>query len=115
MKRRPKVLREYRVTLQRMQKGEQAVPYDYPDSDGISTKLGGKPSWIQSDETPRCPHCKKPMPFVAQIDSVEHLQKLNPHAVDPMKKQHFMFGDVGRIYIFFCFKCLEPKAVFQCY
>jgi len=84
MKHRPKVLREYRVTLQRMRKGERAVPLDYPDINGIATKLGGKPIWIQGDETPRCPYCKKQMPFVAQIDSVEHMQKLNPHAIDPL-------------------------------
>lgn len=115
MDQRPPVLREYRVSLQRMNADEKAITENYPDSNGIATKLGGIPNWIQGDETPGCAQCKNNMTFVAQIDSVEHYQDLNPNAIDPFKDQQFMFGDVGMIYVFFCFECIEPKAVFQCY
>lgn len=33
------------------------------------TKLGGVPMWIQTNETPNCPICAKPMRFIAQIDA----------------------------------------------
>ena len=55
------------------------------------------------------------MTFVAQIDSVEHQWKSNPHSVDALSDdQKWMFGDVGMIYVFFCFNCLEPHAEFEC-
>ncbi|MFB9315441.1 hypothetical protein [Nocardioides plantarum] len=30
--------------------------------------LGGEPQWIQGDETPTCPSCASPMPFVAHLE-----------------------------------------------
>jgi hypothetical protein len=29
--------------------------------------------------------------------------------------QQFMFGDVGMIYVWFCFQCLTPQASMECY
>ena len=111
-----KVLPELRVTLQRVAEGERAVPHDYPESLGISTKLGGLPDWIQTEEIPVCRGCSAPMTFVAQIDSVEHQNKLNPLAKDPIHDhQDYMFADVGMIYVFYCFDCCETQSVFQCY
>jgi len=55
------------------------------------------------------------MTFVAQIDSVEHDWASNPHRVDALSDdQKWMFGDVGMIYVFFCFDCLQPHAEFEC-
>ncbi len=111
-------LPEFRVTLTRMKKGEtayrigDAIPdYEYH---GRRTKLGGEPDWEQNDDVPVCGGCKEKMTFVAQIDSVEHQIDSNPHSVPARSNdQKWMFGDVGMIYVFFCFDCLETKSVFQ--
>ena len=55
------------------------------------------------------------MVFVAQIDSVEHDSKRNPRGRDCLGEQDYMFGDVGMIYVFFCFECSQPGCVHQCY
>lgn len=113
-----KVLKEYRVKLSVAKPGSQACSQTYPNNLGLRTKLGGKPEWIQGyedDEGPNCPLCKREMSFIAQIDSIEHNSKLNPHRVDNLHKQEYMFGDVGMIYVFFCFDCCETKSVFLCY
>lgn len=82
---------------------------------GLGSKLGGQPDWIQTDETPTCPHCSERMTFVAQIDSINHDEPHNPHRVDCLSKEpKYMFGDVGLIYVFFCFECCESKSMFQC-
>jgi hypothetical protein len=112
-------LPEFRVTLTRMKQGEKAYPFSEhgPDYDyhGQRTKLGGQPDWEQYEEVPVCDECKEPMTFVAQIDSVEHDWDSNPHRVDALSEnQKWMFGDVGMIYVFFCFGCTGTKSVFQC-
>jgi hypothetical protein len=110
-------LPEFRVTLTRLKEGETAYPtegahYEYQ---GQRTKLGGKPDWVQNDNTPNCPHCRAPMIFVSQIDSVEHYWDSNPHSVHVLSDdQKWMFGDVGMIYVFFCFDCTTTSSVFQC-
>lgn len=110
-----KKLREYKVSLSECVPGEHALDLDVPNNHGERTKLGGEPDWEQGDEHPECPGCFQAMSFVAQIDSIEHWSNLNPHSRNPLKtKQDFMFGDVGMIYVFFCFDCLETKSVFQC-
>jgi hypothetical protein len=108
-------LPEIRVLLERVKKGEQAVSVGYPENLGLRTKLGGKPDWIQSDETPECELCGEPMDFVAQIDSIEHENQRNPLSKPALGHQDYMFGDVGMIYIFFCFDCLQPSCVVQYY
>ena len=102
-----------------MREGETAYPigdeiprYEYL---GRRTKLGGDPDWDQNDEIPVCDNCKQSMTFVAQVDSVEHESNSNPHSVSALSEERkWMFGDVGMIYVFFCFGCLETKSVFQC-
>ena len=109
-------LRIYKVSVAPVASEDEAVPLAYPNSLGTQTKLGGVPYWIQSDETPACPHCREPMAFLAQLDSIEHQSKHNPHARDAITGgQHYMFGDVGMIYVFFCYECCEPASIFQCY
>lgn len=109
----PKLLKEYRIKFERIPKGRKAVP----DSRklGIRSKLGGKPDWEQGAAIPKCPYCKKSMSFIAQIDSMEHDEIHNQHRIDSVEgEQEFMFGDVGLIYVFFCFDCLATLSVFQC-
>ena len=108
-------LNEYRVKLERVKRGETAVPLDYPENVGLRTKLGGKPDWIQLAETPDCEECGEPMYFVAQIDSVEHQNEHNPLMDEPPKHIDFMFGDVGMIYVFYCFDCLQVSSLQQYY
>ncbi len=108
-------LPEIRVSLQRVGAGERAVPLDYPDNLGIRTKLGGTPDWIQGDDTPECSSCGQPMTFVAQIGSIEHDNKHNPLRRDCLTKKDYMFGDVGMIYVFYCFQCCQAAAMEQCY
>ena len=99
----PKYLREYRVKLEPVPEGERNTNLEYPDDLGSRTKLGGKPDYIHGDDDlPGCPFCKTSMHFIAQIDSVEHKWKTNPNAKDH-DDQQFMFGDVGVIYVFYCF------------
>src|SRR5262245_60002054 len=105
-------LPEFRVKLTRLKPGLAAYPTDIEKRDrylGRRSKFGGKPDWEQGHRgNPRCRTCKKPMTFVAQIDSIEHNSGHNPHGVDwRTKQQKWMFGDVGLIYVFFCFDCLE--------
>jgi uncharacterized protein YwqG len=107
-----KVLPEIRVKLERCEPGEKAVSLEDPDSLGLRTKLGGEPDRIQpGSETPTCRLCGNPMTFVAQIDSVEHWSEHNPLAKCPFEQhQDYMFGDVGMIYVWFCFGCLETTS-----
>ena len=108
-------LPEFRVTLTRLEPGETAYSPDDHYLRGQRTKLGGKPDWDQGDNCPICAGCEQPMSFVAQIDSVEHEWPTNPHSREAGRKhQKWMFGDVGMIYVFFCFDCLQSKSVFQC-
>lgn len=106
-------LREYIVTLKECPSGESAIPLNYPNA-GLKTKLGGDPNWVQGDERPECRCCGQPMTFVAQIDSIEHRENNNLHGKSPPDRE-WMFGDVGMIYVFFCFGCLATRGVFQCH
>ena len=106
-------LREYRIKFEKMPKGKRAV--SDPARLGVRSKLGGEPDWVQAPEIPKCRGCKQPMTFIAQIDSIEHDEAHNPNAIDCMSgRQQYMFGDVGMIYVFLCYGCLETKSVFQC-
>ncbi|MFH0982854.1 MAG: hypothetical protein V2A79_15130 [Planctomycetota bacterium] len=107
-----KNLREYRMLFEAVGPGEAAVD---PDASGLRSKLGGKPDWIQVEDWPDCPSCRERTTFVAQLDSIEHDSDSNPHRIDCLSgKQDFMFGDVGLIYVFLCFQCLETRSVVQC-
>ena len=105
-------LREYKVRFERV----ESPPDAGAEVDcGLRTKLGGEPDWEQEAEFPDCPHCSNQMVFVGQLDSIEHDWHTNPHRIDSLSgDQHYMFGDVGLVYIFFCFDCTEARAVVQC-
>jgi len=106
------VLREYRMKFEKVPPGEKAVPD--PKKLGIRSKLGGEPDWCQNPEVPECPACGSLMSFVAQIDSIEHDEEHNPHAIGCLsKQQQYMFGDVGMVYVFLCFDCNETTSILQ--
>ena len=110
-------LPEFKVTLTRLKAGEKPYPAASLRFDplGQRTKLGGEPDWIQNEETPSCPYCYTAMTFISQIDSVEHQSKSNPHSVNALSDDRkWMFGDVGMIYVFFCFECTSTTSVSQC-
>jgi uncharacterized protein YwqG len=112
----PKPLKEYKVALEKVLEGQRAVTDNYPENLGKRTKLGGNPDWIQEPENILCPTCEKPMTFVAQIDSIEHQLHNNPHSVNALSSdQEYMFGDVGMLYLFYCFECSETTSTIQCY
>lgn len=87
-----RTLPEFRVSLTRSQSGETAYSTDGPhyENQGQRTKLGGNPDWIQSEDAPLCPDCDELMSFVAQVDSVEHQWKSNPHSVDALSHDQEM-------------------------
>jgi hypothetical protein len=100
----PDILREYRVKI--IPAEDAPPPPKYPDNLGFRTKFGGKPDNIQpSGEDRQCTTCGRPMYFIAQIDSFE----------DGHPDPQFMFGDVGMIYVWFCFHCLLPEATLESY
>jgi hypothetical protein len=110
---KPAPLREYKVQITPCPPGEPAVSDpDEPENDGLKTKFGGEPDWIQSEEWQHCPGCKSPMTFVAQIDSFEMESRENPNA-RKAGEQDFMFGDVGMIYVFYCVSCATSASVVQ--
>jgi hypothetical protein len=109
-----RTLPEIKVALTRCRRGQRAVALGYPQNLGMRTKLGGEPDWIQGEEVPFCSDCDAPLTFVAQIDSVEHESDKNPLAKHAVEKD-YMFGDVGMIYVFFCFSCCTPYSIHQCY
>jgi uncharacterized protein YwqG len=72
----------------------------------LTGKLGGTPDWIQGDEFQMCPHCERPMQFVAQVDFYLDGEYELP------------FGDSGMGYTFLCpDSCTPQSAVFlwQCF
>jgi hypothetical protein len=112
----PEVLREYRVRIVPL---DRAGPQPkYPQNLGRRTKFGGSPDEIQrgddDEDGKACPQCFGKMHFVAQIDSFEHNDENNPNRKDYADAQ-FMFGDVGMIYVWFCFNCLTPQATLESY
>lgn len=109
----PEILREYRIQFEKVPDGQRAFPDE--NNLGIRSKLGGEPNWCQYPEIPKCKGCKEKMSFVAQIDSMEHDEDHNPHRIDCLSdEQQYLFGDVGMLYIFVCFDCLETKSILQC-
>jgi hypothetical protein len=106
-----RVLRAYRMLFERV---DTTQSVDAVADLGLRSKLGGEPDWQQWAEWPNCRHCRKEMTFVGQLDSLEHDSESNPHRIDCLSDdQEYMFGDVGLIYIFFCFECTEAHTIVQ--
>lgn len=65
-------------------------------------QLGGRPDWIQGDETPACPACARPMDLVAQLEEgPDHATAMN-------------FGGGGSAYAFACGPCTRAQFLWQC-
>ena len=90
------------LKLQRVPLNEEAASlpgFEWAGGDiGDRSKLGGAPDFIQGDETPICPVCRRKMTFYAQLDSMS---------------DDVMLADCGMIYVFACFDCLETAAILQ--
>ena len=75
-----------------------AIGFEYAGLDvGKRSKFGGKPDWIQGDDTPKC-SCGENMTFYGQLDSIG---------------DSVCLADCGMIYIFVCFGCYHTKSVLQ--
>lgn len=112
-----KILREYRMLFEAVPVGQHANPPDGGEP-GMRSKLGGTPDWIQESSegtTIECETCKRPMTFVAQVDSMEHrgVGYENPHWKPP-REQDYMFADVGMLYVFWCFRCRSGHVMYEC-
>jgi hypothetical protein len=53
-------LREYRIRFEPVPPGQRAIA---PSAEGLRSKLGGEPDWVQGDERPDCPACGGRMMF----------------------------------------------------
>jgi uncharacterized protein YwqG len=63
-------------------------------------KIGGKPLWIQNDETPMC-NCGEKMTFLLQLECYG--------------TGGINFGDMGSGYAFACSRCIDnAKFLWQC-
>jgi hypothetical protein len=92
------------IRLRRETQDEQAhsaIGFKYAGGDvGDRNQIGGKPSWLQGDQSPTCPQCQGAMSFYGQLDSVG---------------DDIVIADCGLIYVFFCFGCQCAEAVVQSY
>jgi hypothetical protein len=48
-----------------------ATPFQADAWHRRGSALGGAPNWIQSDDTPECPGCGEPMPYLGMISAVD--------------------------------------------
>jgi uncharacterized protein YwqG len=92
---------------------------DYSLSDALlhavygSTKLGGVPAWLQSNETPVCPSCGEPAIFIAQFDSeLDGSLPADPAEWDSDTYKFFQFGSAGIGYLFICQNKCNPGTGF---
>jgi hypothetical protein len=76
-----------------------AVYEDPLPSDDIMGQLGGTVWWVQTDQTPNCSDCGRPMDFEAQLEE--------PPGED------FTFGGGGAAYVFRCRPCVKGALVVQ--
>lgn len=73
------------------------VPVPAEKKAGRKSKIGGKPTWIQMEQTPDCIKCEKSMAFVLQLDSGSPV----------------MYGDMGMLYVFTCPECKVVTSLIQ--
>jgi hypothetical protein len=65
---------------------------------GSRHKLGGTPDWLQGPDVPSCDHCRGPMTFYGQLDSVG---------------DRMCLADCGIVYVFVCIDCFSSKSLIQ--
>ncbi len=83
------------------QQAMRPVPF-VDEQIGKRHRLGGEPDFIQAEEHPLCPQCRKPMTFYAQLDAVGQASEYD-------------LADTGLIYVYLCFDCFEATAFVQTY
>lgn len=66
-------------------------------------RFGGRPTWVQSPETPDCPRCYAPMDFLLQLDSL-----------DITGGPWWLWGSGGLLYVFTCADCDTTSTFWQC-
>ena len=91
---------EFKIKIEPVSKeAESLIGFKYaPKEIGTRSKIGGVPNFIQENENPVCPSCKKEMTFYSQLDSIG---------------DKLIFADCGMIYVFACFGCYETKSFIQ--
>lgn len=77
------------MTARKLEKDEPDLPFRAAtlapvNKAGRKTKVGGKPAWIQGEETPDCPKCQSAMTFALQLASGDGIA----------------YGDMGILYAF---------------
>jgi len=112
---------DYSVNLE--QKLEPLIDTtDYSIDESISsmvtelTKIGGVPLWVQTNETPLCPQCNRPMQFVAQFAAeLDGRLPAGPAKWDDEKYKFFDFGGGdGTGYLFICENECQAAFSWQC-
>lgn len=80
------------------------------------TKIGGAPLWLQTNETPVCPNCKRAMQFIAQFAAeLDGHLPADPSKWDGEKYKFFHFGgDDGIGYLFICENECQAAFLWQC-
>lgn len=73
------------------------VPVPTSKKAGRKSKLGGGPSWVQSEEVPDCPKCAKAMTFALQLASDTRIA----------------YADMGVLYSFVCPDCQISASLVQ--
>jgi hypothetical protein len=87
------------VALERKPGGDYDQAREAHSGTAVLGQLGGRPAWIQGDETPACPSCARAMPFVTQLEEgPDHRTSMN-------------FGGGGCAYAFTCEPCGEARVL----
>lgn len=69
-------------------------------------KLGGRPSWVQeNDDYHPCPECQEQQRFLLQMES----------GLRTASGEEFVWGDAGRLYVYWCDGCRRSTLFSQCY
>lgn len=97
-------LRATRVELVRADERWRRQDWALSNSRENLHRVGGAPTWIQGAEYPDCFNCRKPMPFVAQLDS----------ELPTLDGEELMWGSGGICYAFFCAECRISATLWQC-
>lgn len=71
----------------------------------LASKAGGRVQWLQGEEDPSCPTCRKPMRFVAQVSAENGVAALD---------RWMNFGDAGVSYLFVCDAHGAARWLWQC-
>jgi len=94
-----------KFAAKKVETGEEALPERPvmlvpvpPGKKAVSkSKLGGPPTWIQSESVPDCPKCEKPMAFALQLASDSRIS----------------YCDMGMLYAFACPECKVTASLIQ--